>query len=34
MWIAKITERGSLPSSFVPPKTSAGSGPIPATGAP
>jgi transposase len=31
VWLAKITERGSLAGSFVPPKTSACCARIPAT---
>jgi hypothetical protein len=32
VWLAKITERGALPGSFVPPRRSAGCAPTPATG--
>jgi hypothetical protein len=31
-WLAKITERGALPGSFVPRRRSAGCAPAPATG--
>ena len=33
IWLAKITERGMIASSFVPPSRSAGCGPAPGTAA-
>ena len=32
VWLAKITERGSLPASFIPPEPTAGCVPAPGTG--